>query len=252
MAKIYKALFLFSLTALLVTSSQATFGQKTCSAKVDFSTDIVSRYIWRGLNLGGSSPSIQPCLNLQAGSFEAGVWGAYSFNHAITSQECDLYLSYNIADKLTLMVTDYFFPAEDAVNNYFEYRKESTGHIVEIGLQYPGTEKLPLSLSVSTNVYGADARKANGKLQYSTYIEAAYTFKVSETECNIFAGGTPNKPNTEKEETGFYADRPAFINVGFKASKTLKITDSFSLPVNASFITNPEAGNVFLVVGISL
>jgi hypothetical protein len=42
------------------------------------------------------------------------------------------------------------------------------------------------------------------------------------------------------------------VNLGLTVSKDIKITDKFALPVFGSFITNPEAENVFFVFGISI
>jgi hypothetical protein len=227
--------------------------EKTCKSKLDLSADIMSRYIWRGLNLGGSSPSIQPNMEFSCGKFALGAWGAYSFDHSITNQEADLYASYTIADLISLTATDYFLPNEDTLpNHYFNYKKDQTGHLFELSAKFLGTEKVPLSLMVATNVFGADTRKSNGDMQYSTYIELGYSFKIATTPCNAFMGFTPNKPDKSKGETGYYGDSPGVINLGITATKDIRITDSFSLPVNASLITNPQAENIFLVFGISL
>lgn len=252
-----KIYFLFSLTLILwLTGSLRTVSaqEKECKSKLDLSADIMSRYIWRGLNLGGSSPSIQPGLEYSCGNLAIGAWGAYSFNHAITSQEADLYASYTIADLFNITATDYFLPSEvDSIpNHYFNYKKDETGHVFELSAKFLGTEKVPLSLMVATNIYGADAKKSNGNNQYSTYIELGYSFNVKETGCNAFLGFTPTKPDTQKGETGYYGNGPGVINLGITATKAIKVTDAFSLPVSASLITNPQAENIFLVFGISL
>jgi hypothetical protein len=241
-------------TALILTVSQTVFSQEeTCKAKLDLSTDIMSRYIWRGLNLGGSSPSIQPNIELGMGNFALGAWAAYSFNNAIVKQEVDLYASYTFADLINITATDYFLPFEDTnANHYFNYKKDETGHLFEISAKFLGTEKIPVSLMIATNIYGADAKKSNGDNQFSTYIELGYSFDVKDVACSAFLGLTPTKPDTEKEETGYYGEGPGVINLGISASKEIKISESFSLPVNASLITNPQAENIFLVFGISL
>jgi len=126
----------------------------------DAGADIMSRYIWRGLNLGGSSPSIQPSLEFSAGNITIGTWGAFSFSDGRTMQETDLYLSYNIKEMFTITLTDYFFPDEMAGNNnYFEFDQDSTGHLLEAMISFDGTEKIPFSLMAAMNFWGADARK---------------------------------------------------------------------------------------------
>jgi hypothetical protein len=241
----------FSIPALIFTNSLSA-QEKTCKGKLDISADLMSRYIWRGLNLGGSSPSIQPCMEYTNGNFTAGAWGGYSFSSAITTQEADIYLSYSVAEKLSFTVTDYFLPKEDTINHYFNFDKNKTKHLLELSANFSGTEKLPLSLLVATNIYGADAKKRNGDIQFSTYIELGYSLKINKTGCKTFIGFSLNNPDKAKGETGFYGPSAGVINLGLTATKEIKITDSFSLPVNASIITNPQAENIYIVFGISL
>jgi len=59
-------------------------------------------------------------------------------------------------------------------------------------------------------------------------------------------------PNTERGETGFYGSSFGVVNLGITATKKIKITKDFSLPLKASFITNPQAENIFFVVGLGL
>ena len=153
---------------------------------------------------------------------------------------------------LTVTATDYYLPKEDTLNHYFNYKKNETGHLFELSAKFLGTDKIPFTLLVATNVYGADAKKSNSDNQFSTYVEAGYNFKIQDTECNAFLGFTPNKPDVNKGETGFYGPGPGVINLGVTATKEIKITDKFSLPVSTSLITNPQAENIFLVFGISL
>lgn len=215
--------------------------------------DLMSRYIWRGLNLGGSSPSIQPSLEFTAGKFTIGSWGAFSTNNGLTIQETDLYATYNFCDAFSLTVTDYFLPDESAANNhYFEMDQDSTGHVLEGTANFNGTEKIPFTFSASVNFWGADARHADLKKQYSTYFELGYEAAINEVEYRVFIGGTSNSPDTDKGESGYYSDSPGITNIGITAEKKIAITDKLSLPVTTSFIINPKTEKVFLVVGFSL
>jgi hypothetical protein len=134
----------------------------------------VSRYVWRGLNLGGSTPAIQPAIEFAFGnedhSIAVGAWGSYSFSGTQTGQEADLYLSYTLKDMFSLTVSDYFFPDETVgTNKYFNYNmdwntindgtKAQTGHVLEAALSFNGTESIPVSLLFAMNVWGADSRK---------------------------------------------------------------------------------------------
>lgn len=229
--------------------------------------DLMSRYVWRGLNLGGSSPSIQPGLEYSFGSadhaFAIGAWGAYSLSGTQTGQEADLYLTYTLKDLLSFTVTDYFFPDETSARyQYFNYNMDQTGHLVEAAIGFNGTEKIPVSLLFAMNIWGADAQKykeeagvmlpQNG-IVMSKYVELGYSTEIKGVALDVFAGMCLDAPDTAKgEPSGFYGqESAALINLGFSLSKEIRISDSYSLPVSGSLVCNPEAGNVFIVFGIS-
>lgn len=239
--------------------------------------DFMSRYIWRGVNLGGSSPSIQPYAEFAFGSddhaFAIGAWGAYSVSAGVTSQEADLYLTYTFKELFSLTLTDYFFPDETSSgNDYFNYNmdwslidagdKDQTGHVVEAALSFNGTENFPLSIMFAMNIWGADSRKyveeggsmvEADKIVMSKYLEMGYSTDVKGTSLDLFAGIVLDNPDTENgEPAGFYGQESAgLINLGLTLSKEIMITEKYSLPVSGSIITNPEAGNIFMVFGIS-
>jgi len=232
--------------------------------------DLMSRYVWRGTEFGGSSPSIQPSLALTYKNFEIGAWGAYSTGGINASQEMDLYLSYTFyKDIFTVIFTDYYFPSDTANYDYFGY-DDKTGHIGELGLVFNGTKKIPLSLSAYVNLFGSDAQTLGSNshdtttfnlktgIQYSNYFELAYNSSIKDIDLSLFTGFTFNNPKGENKntgfigESGFYGNGPGVVNLGVTASKLIKITDSYSLPITTSLITNPQAEKIFLVFGISL
>ncbi len=101
------------------------------NVKINVAADIVSRYVWRGLDYG-ASPNIQPTLSLTAGGFEVGGWGAISTLG--TYSEVDLYAKYTIS-KFSLGVTDYFFPGDGVPSSdglkYYNWDNTTTGHSKE-------------------------------------------------------------------------------------------------------------------------
>ncbi len=232
-------------------------------------TDLVSRYIWRGAQFGGNAPAMQPFITYNYGSFEVGVWGSYSLAGDNYSQEVDLHISKSFAkDMFTITITDYFFPDEVDNYKYFNYKKNETDHIFEATFAYNGIKNIPLTAFIATNFYGNDAARINDNpespdfnektgIQYSTYLELAYPFKVKNIDVNTFLGvnlTAPRELNTNTGylgETGFYGDKVGFVNVGFKVTKNIKITHVYSLPLNISLITNPQIGKIYFVAGIS-
>ncbi|MCD4834146.1 MAG: hypothetical protein K8R31_10150 [Bacteroidales bacterium] len=271
---------LFSLFFAILLSTGNLFAQEetiTEESPWSVGADFVSRYIWRGVNLGGSSPSVQPYVEFGFGSddhsFAIGAWGAYSLSGTQTGQEADLYLTYTLRELFSLTVTDYFFPDETTGRNkYFNYNmdwdkinsgeEDQTGHVVEAAISFNGTEKIPVSLMFAMNIWGADSRKykdesgvmiPEDKIVMSKYLELGYSTDVKGVALDVFAGMALNNPEIAKgEPTGFYGQEAAgVINLGFTLSKEIQITENYSLPVFGSLITNPEAENIFMVFGIS-
>ena len=263
---------LFFPTILLLISNIVFSQTDTTKNKiaVDFGSDLYSRYVWRGTQFGGNSPSLQPGLTAGYKNFEIGAWGAYSLGGNNPSQEMDLHIGYTFINKMfSAVVTDYFFPSENGIYHYFEYDKDKTGHIFESGLSFNGTKKIPISFSAYINFYGGDAAKLGDNpadsttfnkktgIQYSNYFELGYNTKSKNTDLTFFLGFTLNNPKKTDintgfiGETGFYGTGPGIVNLGLTASKTIKITDNYSLPLTLSFITNPQAQRVYLIFGFS-
>lgn len=240
--------------------------------------DVASRYIWRGVNLGGSSPSIQPYIEYGFGSadhaFAIGAWGAYATSGTTTGQEADLYLSYSYKEMFSITLTDYFFPDETLDSQeYFNYNMDwdkinlgteaQTGHVLEAAIAFNGTESFPLSIMLAMNVWGADSRAydqdngvmvADDKIVMSKYLELGYSTALKDCNLDVFAGFALDNPDIDNgEPAGFYGQENAgVINMGITLSKEVKITENFSLPVFGSLIANPEAENLFMVFGVSL
>lgn len=225
----------------------------------------MNRYVWRGVSLGGNSPSIQPWIKYNMISGESkhelaiGAWAAYTFTET-SNQEVDLYLTYTYNKMVSLTFTDYFFPEQyesKSRSRYFNYDKDSTSHIFEAIASFNGTDNIPFTFLFAMNLYGNDARRKNldntdGDIFMSKYVELGYKKNISGIDFNAFIGAALDKPNKNREETGFYGNETAgIINLGIKASKSIQITDKFSIPIQASLITNPERENIYLVFGMS-
>lgn len=243
--------------------SGVAYSQK--ESPLQFGADLMSRYVWRGINLGGSSPSIQPWVKYDIANRDSsntitiGTWGAYTFSPT-SNQEVDLYLSFSHKNVFSITLTDYFFPEYYQTierSNYFNFDKDSTCHILEGIISFNGTEKIPLTFLFGMNLYGNDAHRINsdgstGKIFMTKYIEVGYKKSLKGIDFNAFLGAAIDKPNVDKGELGFYGNKTAgVINFGLKVSKSVKISDSYLLPVQTLLITNPEANNIFLVFGIS-
>jgi hypothetical protein len=230
-------------------SFQAIQAQNKDTSKISISTDFVSRYIWRGLDYG-KAPSIQPAFSFIKSGFEIGCWG--SFNIMGTYHEADLYAKYTLKN-LSLIFTDYFIHNETNRNctHYFDYGTKSTNHTFEGTLQYKGSEKFPIRITAAAYLYGNDrdwgydAKKDSTlKNYYSSYFEIGYNVKCKEKSFDLFMGFTP--------QAGAYGSTYGVVNAGITGYRTIQITEKFELPVKASIITNPQAGNLYFVIGFTL
>lgn len=250
----------------LVVLSFSVFAQDNAEEKpsiFDIKADLMSRYVWRGCDLGGESPSIQPSFLVNLGDTNHAIsfsaWAAYNFNTA--TQEVDLSASYTFKKFLTVNVYDYYFPGfsgyTPSQQKYFNYKQDSTGHLYEGAISFNGTDKIPFTLLFAMNFYGMDVYKLNDDgtkkgIAMTKYIELGYKNTIRGIDFNAFIGATLDDPNESKGEAGYYGNRSAgVVNLGVKAVKAVKVTDSYSLPLQASFIVNPEAEKVYLVFGMS-
>lgn len=228
------------ITALLIfISSINLFAQ----AEVSIGSDFVSRYIWRGLDLS-QSPAIQPNLALTTGGFEIGAWGSYQVGRDASStpiDEIDIYLGYTFnlgSSSLSLIVTDYYYP--NGILKIGDFDGDGNGgHTIEIGAVFSGPESFPFYISGYVNVHN--------DTDYSSYFELGYSSTVNDVGLDYFIGATPGGANSYYGTTNFNV-----INIGVTASKEIKITDDFSLPIFGSFILNPNQEIAYFVFGITL
>jgi len=249
-----KKLFpIYLIIILLLLGSNTMNAQKFKSKKknpFNISLDLMSRYVWRGTDYGGS-PSIQPGIEFNKAGFTIGAWGAYATNYT-GAQEVDLYISYNFLDMFSVSLTDYFFPDELFDYKYFDFNKSTTGHILEATVLFKGTKKIPVSALMATNFWGADARRIDlegntGDIQYSSYAEITYSHKFFD----IFIGANLTSVDLDIGESGFYGDKAGLVNIGFTTSKEIKISNKITIPLTVSLITNPQAEKIYFVAGLS-
>jgi hypothetical protein len=225
------AIFLF-----LVISLNAQ--EEDSSSPVSVGADLVSRFVWRGTDYGGS-PSIQPYIEAEIFGITIGAWGAYTIN-APGAQEADLYISYPIADLVTIGFTDYFYP--DDAPGLMDYFSDPT-HIIEFNSSISLGN---FSLSANINLINDD--------ENSLYFEAGYSFGF----IDLFIGAGNGVYTFETAVPAYDPvtdpnprDDFMVVNFGISASKDIKVTDSYSIPLYSKFIINPYTRTPFLIFGIS-
>lgn len=221
--------------AMGLVASATALAQDKLEATI--AADFVSQYIWRGLDCG--HVSVQPTLGIAYKGFSLSAWGSVGFKSEDT-KEFDLTASYTTGG-LTVAVTDYWF--NDPEPRYFYYNAHSTSHVFEASVAY---DFGLLSAAWYTNFAGNDGLTPSGKRAYSSYVEVNAPFRLATCEWTGTVGAVPYA-TTFYDTSGF-----AVTNVALKASKDIKITDTFSIPLFAQVIANPSSQKAYFVVGFTL
>ena len=203
--------------------------------------DAVSSYIWRGQDLG--SAAVQPTLGIGYKGLSLSAWGSYGLVNTADTKEFDLTLAYTTGG-FNIGITDYWFSAGlDPDARYFKYDAHGTNHVFEANIGY---DFGPLSLQWFTNFAGNDGTNKDDKRAYSSYVEVAVPFKLATVDWTATAGAVP-WATTSYGTNGF-----AVTNLSLKATKEIKVTDTFSIPVFGQVVGNPCSQNAYLVFGFTL
>ncbi len=228
-----KIMLLFAVMGLA--SASAVKAQDKVEASVD--ADLVSGYIWRGQDLGGVS--VQPGASISYKGLSLSAWGSVGFEGTDT-KEFDLTLSYQYGG-FSIGVTDYWFTNSSAPARYSDYKE---AHTFEVGLGY---DFGPLAVNWYTNFAGSVGENKDGKDAYASYVSVSAPFSLGGIDWTAEIGATPWANDFYND----YSDGFKVSAISLQASKEIKITDSFLLPLWAQAIWNPTTKGAYFVAGIS-
>lgn len=236
MKRIMKKILLLMMGLVAGATAHAEDGVETTIA-----ADVVSQYIWRGQDLG--NVSLQPTLGIEYKGLSLSAWGSVGLTNSDDTKEFDLTLGYT-AGGFNIGITDYWFNVGgDPENRYFKYGSHETNHVFEATVGYDFGFA---SLQWYTNFAGNDGLNKDGKRAYSSYVEANVPFKLATVDWTATAGAVPFA-------TDFYGTTGfAVTNLALKATKDIKVTDSFSIPIFGQVAANPCSQKAYLVFGFTL
>ena len=213
---------------------------KCCSTEVEttIAADVVSQYIWRGQECG--EVSVQPTLGIGYKGFSLSAWGSVGLSNPADTKELDLTLAYT-AGGFNIGITDYWFNTPE--ERYFLYDAHKTSHVFEANVGY---DFGPAAIQWYTNFSGNDGVNKDGKRAYSSYAELSAPFKLATVDWSAAVGVVPFA-------TDFYGnDGFAVTNLSLKATKEIKVTDTFYIPVFGQIAGNPCSQKAYLVFGFTL
>lgn len=209
------------------------------NVETTIAADVVNQYIWRGQDLG--NVSLQPTLGIAYKGLSLAAWGNVGLSDPSDTKEFDLTAAYTVGG-FNIGITDYWFNSPS--DRYFHYNAHSTSHVFEANIGY---DFGPASIQWYTNFAGNDGLNKDGDRAYSSYVEVSAPFKLGGCDWTATVGAVPYA-------TSFYAAAEGFAvtNVSLKATKDLKITDTFSVPVFAGIAANPSTEKAYLLLGFTL
>ena len=231
-----KKIVLFAMGLVL---SSTTLAQDKVETTIK--ADFVNEYIWRGLKLG--DVAVQPTLGVGYKGLSLTAWGSYGLSNKDDVKEFDLTLAYSTGG-FNIGITDYWFSEGlDPDARYFKYDAHGTNHLFEANIGY---DFGPVVLQWYTNFAGNDGLNKSGKRAYSSYFEATVPFKLVTIDWTATAGAVPYATTTYGT-TGF-----AVTNLTLRATKNIKVSKSFSIPIFGQVTANPCAQKAYLVLGFTL
>lgn len=254
--------------------------QKRLNAQVG----VLSRYIWRGQAYGGQFVTTQSSVDYSVSKrWQVGFWGTTNFqkdyleSDGISSKgyhEIDLGVHYTIADFLAIEIWDYYWPTferfDDVDQSYFNYGPDGV-KTVDLSLVFDFSEyRYPFGATISTLVAGNDYKyDENGedtKQNYTTYVEAGYTFEnvlgalskeaLRGISVDILAGAVLN--NRAEYYTAADYDKVSLVNLSVGASREFDLGNGFAMPFSIVYTRNAATRNTqiqgrdFAVAAISI
>lgn len=221
----------------IIASTTATKAQDNVETTIG--ADVINQYIWRGQELG--SVSLQPTLGVAYKGLSLTAWGSIGLSEPSDTKEFDITAAYSVGG-FNIGVTDYWFNSPST--RYFLYDSHKTSHVFEANIGY---DFGPASIQWYTNFAGNDGVNKDGDRAYSSYFEVSAPFTFGGCDWTATVGAVPFASSFYSDANGF-----AVTNVSLKATKELKITDTFSVPVFAGIAANPSTEKAFFIFGLSL
>lgn len=217
-------------------------------ATVSVGADLVSSYVWRGVFFSGAS--LQPTMSVAYKGLSIGAWGSTDIIDA-NYKEFDMSAFYT-KSALKVGLTHYWWSGK-GINYFGKDTVGKSGHYLEGTVGYVGSK---FALTWNTIFLGDKDKNEDGDQMFSTYVEGAYNFNVGDIALTAAVGVSPWESNSSVgyhyvPQTAANKDGFQVSNISLKAVKTLKISDSVSIPVYVQGIVSPAADQTHLVVGVT-
>ncbi|ANF50246.1 hypothetical protein A0O34_06820 [Chryseobacterium glaciei] len=254
MKKLLTSLCLITLGIGKLFAQDAT--EKQENNRLDFTANIQNNHLWRGLIIT-DKPVVMGNLSYALDAekkWKVGIWGASSLTDdkdGTHYKEINYYVQYSNG-RFYIGLWDLFnsrnINTTVASEDIFHYSNRRTSHIIDLRTNYTFGPSFPINVEADIMLYGgANAGEvvlepdgSYKKNKYSTYVQVSYPVisgKKVNLDAFVGAGFALN------DQTFLYGNgKNSFdiVNAGIKATKTVKITDHYSLPVSMMAMWNPS------------
>ncbi|MCT4286869.1 hypothetical protein HZP25_09105 [Elizabethkingia anophelis] len=225
------------------------------AGRLDFTANIQNNHLWRGLIIT-DKPVVMGNLSYALDknkNWKIGIWGASALandSDGTHYKEINYYVQYsnkNFYIGLWDLYNSRNINTAVAVDDIFSYSRRRTAHIIDLRTNYTFGPKFPLNIEADIMLYGgANAGevvlKQDGtydKNKYSTYVQVSYpVIQSKKVNLNAFVGGG-FALNDRNFLYGNGQSSFQIVNVGLRASKDVKITEHYTLPVSMMAMWNP-------------
>lgn len=242
-----KKLFTLATTASLVVLMLFTaMPQKTYAQELSIhpGVDLTSRFIYRGLDLG-SSPQVQPSIALNYGDFNFTLWGSHPLSLTPDGEdykEVKFWMNYTF-DAGSFFVTPQIENHFNANADLFDFDDETTTHVFQasVGIRAKG--------DVAPDLLLGYAFWGNEGLEPTLYVEAGVSFGLGDVALRPFF-------STQYSDEGGFVDLDyggdfVMNQIGIRASRHLRISDTISVPMGVLVAINPKTERAFTAFSIS-
>lgn len=207
---------------------------------------VQSAYLWRGEKV--CEVNFNPTLEASVGPFTAQAFAYLPFDGSY--KEIDVDLFYTLGP-WSLHVADYFirFTNDPAPENFFDWRKQSTNHLLEGILCYsPAT--VPIEAKWFTFFFGdwiPNADGSRGRTSFSSYLELeGYHEFGDKGRASLVLGSSILKgPYTA------YSEDFAFIHCELRYTNSIEC-GGVRFPFGVSWMLNPYSGRVFMNASVGV
>ena len=224
---------------------------KATPQELHSSLQIRNNHLWRGSEVAAGLIYTGDLL-FNYKNVYGGFWGG---GDAVGDyQEFNNFIGFKSKNLVLELWDIYNFSPEATYNNeeYFNYKARETGRFWDFRSYYTISEKLPLTLSWNTVVFGRDRYTDNSENKYSTFISAQYPLYVKE---NLLVEGRIGYSFALNQETGeesnFFSSVSGLNEISLMVTKDF-VVQNLNFPVGIWCMFNPVESKAYLQFSVQL